>query len=40
VSDYIDNFTTYVLHAGITSELHQVSLFITGLQDALRMAII
>ncbi|CAD6204405.1 unnamed protein product [Miscanthus lutarioriparius] len=40
MNDYIDNFTAYVLHVGITSELHQVRLFITGLQDALRTAII
>ena len=33
VDDYIDSSTTYVLHVGITSEPHQISLFIAGLQD-------
>ena len=40
VNDYINNFITYALHIGITSEQHQVSLFITGLQDALRVAVV
>ena len=39
VDDYIDSSTTYVLHVGITSELHQVNLFVTGLQAALRTAV-
>jgi hypothetical protein len=40
VNDYIDNFIAYMLHVGITSELHQVNLFITGLQDALQAAVV
>ena len=39
MNDYIDNFTLYVLHVGIASELHQINLFITGLQDPLRMTV-
>jgi hypothetical protein len=40
VNDYIDNFTAYVLHVSITSELHQVHPFIDGLQDTLGKTII
>jgi hypothetical protein len=32
VNDYINNFTAYMLHVGITSELQQVNLFVTLLQ--------
>ena len=39
MNNYIDNFTMYVLHVGIASELHQINLFITGLQDPLRMTV-
>jgi hypothetical protein len=35
VNDYINNFITYALCISITIEQHQVSLFVTGLQDAL-----
>ena len=31
VNDYINTFIAYTLHVGITSEQHQVSLFVTGL---------
>jgi hypothetical protein len=39
VNDYIDNFTAYVLHISTTSKLHQITLFITGLQDPLQATI-
>lgn len=39
MNDYIDSFTTYVLHVGIIGELHQVNLFITVLQDALQTVV-
>ena len=39
VNDYIDNFITYALHVGITSEPHQVNLFVTGLQHAFRTVV-
>jgi hypothetical protein len=39
MNDYIDNFTMYVLHVGIASELHQIKFFITGLQDPLWTAV-
>jgi hypothetical protein len=35
VNDYTDNFTAYVLHVSTASKLHQITLFITGLQDPL-----
>jgi hypothetical protein len=38
VNDYIDKFTAYMLHIGITSEL-QITLFSTGLQDPLQAMI-
>jgi hypothetical protein len=34
VNDYIDNFIAYMLHVSITSELHQVNLFVTGALQA------
>jgi hypothetical protein len=39
MNDYINNFIAYALHVGITSEFHQVSLFVTGLQDELQLAV-
>ncbi|XP_066324295.1 uncharacterized protein [Miscanthus floridulus] len=40
MNNYINNFIAYALHTGITSEQHQVSLSVNGLQDALRVAVI
>ena len=40
MNDYINDFIAYALCKGITSEQHQVSLFINGLQDALRVVVI
>ncbi|CAD6227103.1 unnamed protein product [Miscanthus lutarioriparius] len=39
LNDYIDTFTEYTVRTGITSDLHQVSLFINGLQHKLRDAV-
>jgi hypothetical protein len=34
--NYTNNFVVYLLHVSITSELHQINLFIVGLQDPLQ----
>jgi len=39
LNDYIDAFTAYAVRVGITSDLHQVHLFIDGLQHRLREAV-
>jgi hypothetical protein len=36
VHDYVATFIAYVLHVGITSKLHQVHPFVTGLEDLLQ----
>jgi hypothetical protein len=38
-NNYIDNFTAYVLHVGITCKLHQINLLIAGLQDPLQVTV-
>ena len=40
LNDYIDAFTAYAVRIGITSDLHQVHLFIDGLQHRLREVVI
>jgi hypothetical protein len=37
--DYIDTFTAYTVRTGITDQLHQVHLFVDGLQHKLRDAV-
>jgi hypothetical protein len=40
LNNYIDTFTAYTVRAGITNNLHQVHLFIDGLQHRLWDAVI
>lgn len=40
MNDYINDFIAYALRIGITSEQHQVNLFINSLQHALREAVV